>query len=117
MADFKPAFPYTTALELLIPTYSTDKGVKVKTYPEAGKGIRLNGSFRTFGGTETVVNGTYMVLDTASIETWYRPDIKADCRIRVIDTGKVYEMACEPEDISLRHQFCKCRVRLFEGGA
>ena len=89
MADFKPSFPYSTAIELLIPTYGKVKGTDVKTYPE--EGIRLNCSFKTYGGTESVVNGVLSVIDTAMIETWYRPDIKTECRIKVLQTGGLYE--------------------------
>lgn len=115
MADFKPAFPYSTAIELLIPTYETVKGTKVKTYPE--EGIRLNCSFKTYGGTESVVNGVLSVIDTAMIETWYRPDIKTECRIRVLQTDGLYEVITPPENIDMRNQFVKFRVQAVKGGA
>ena len=72
MAGFTPAFPYTTPAELLIPTYSSEKGTQVKTFP--AQGLRINVSFRSFGGTETNTNEVYTVLNTATVETWYRPD-------------------------------------------
>ena len=115
MRDFKPAMPYTVAAELLIPTISTVKGVTKKTFPENGVGI--NCSFKTFGGTESVENGVYSVVDTATIETWYRPDIKADCRIKILSTGSVYEIVGKPENIDMRNQFLSMRVRGVEGGA
>lgn len=115
MAEFKPALPYETPIELLIPTYSTIKGVPAKSYPT--EGIRLNCSFKTYGGTETTINDIYSVIDTANIETWYRPDIKSDCRImRVID-GAEYEIMAEPENINMRNQFLKFKVRRVKGGA
>ena len=115
MADFKPRFPYSTAIKLLIPTYTTSKGVSVKSYPQTG--IRLNCSFKTYGGTETTVNGLYSVIDTADVETWYRPDIKADCRIKVLSTGEEYEIIDKPENIDMRNQFVRFKVRAVEGGA
>lgn len=115
MPEFKPRFPYATAIELLIPTYTTSKGVSVKSYPKTG--IRLNCSFKTYGGTETTVNDLYSVIDTASIETWYRPDIKADCRIKVLSTGEEYEIIDKPENIDMRNQFVRFKVRAVEGGA
>jgi hypothetical protein len=114
MADFKPAFPYSTAIELLIPSYSKVKGTGVKTYPE--EGIRLNCSFKTYGGTESVVNGVLSVIDTAMIETWYRPDIKTECRIRVLQTNGLYEVITPPENIDMRNQFVKFRVQAVKGG-
>ena len=115
MADFKPAFPYSTAIELLIPTYTTVKGNKVKTYPT--QGIRLNCSFKTYGGTETNVNGVMSVVDTANVETWYRPDIKTECRIKVLQTGGIYEVMIPPENIDMRNQFVKFKVQAVKGGA
>lgn len=112
---YKPALPYTVAAELLIPTYSIEKGVKVKTFPETG--ARLNVSMKTYGGTETDVNGAFSIRDTANIETWYRPDIKADCRLKILQTGKVYEIIGSPENIDMRNQFMKFKVEAIEGGA
>ena len=113
--QFKPSTPYTTAAELLVPTYSTVKGVAVKAYPK--EGIRLNISFKTYGGTESEVNGTFDIVNTAQVETWYRPDIKGDCRLRICSTGEEFEILGQPENIDMRNQFVKFRVRAIEGGA
>lgn len=115
MKTYKPSFPYATAIELLIPTYSTTKGVTKKAFPV--EGIRLNCSFKTYGGTEVTSNDVYILEDTAYVETWYRPDIKADCRIKVLSTGQVYEIMNTPENIDMRSQFCKFKVRAVRGGA
>ena len=116
-ARYTPAFPFTVAAELLIPTFTTTKGVLTKSFPEAGKGVRINCAFRTFGGTERNTNDAYAILDTGTVETWYRPDIKADCAIRILETGKVYDIISAPEDINMRHQFVVFRVQAVEGGA
>ena len=115
MAEFKPSLPYTTAIELLIPTSTTKKGVLLKSFPE--QGIRLNCSFKTYGGTEKNTNDVFSVINTAIIETWYRPDIAADCRIRLLDTGEEFEIIGKPENINRRNQFCKFKVKAVEGGA
>lgn len=115
MRTFKPSYPFSTRIQLLIPTYSTKKGVPTKSFPE--EGIALNCSFQTYGGTETTVNDVYSLEDTANVETWYRPDIKADCRIKVMSTGRVYEIINTPENIDMRNQFCKFKVRAVRGGA
>lgn len=115
MSDFKPNFPFATPVELLIPSYSKQKGVPVKSFPDTG--IRLNCSFKTYGGTESTENGLYSVIDTATVETWYRPDIHADCRIRLLPTGQVYEIIGKPENIDMRNQFVRLKVRAVEGGA
>lgn len=115
MAEYKPAYPFTTPIDLLIPTYTAVKGVSKKTY--ATTGIRLNCSFRTYGGTEQTTNDVYVIHDTGIVETWFRPDIKSDCRIRLFATGQVYEIIGVPENINMRNQFVRFKVKAIEGGA
>lgn len=115
MADYKPSFPFSVPAELLIPTYTQSKGVSVKIFPDSG--IRLNCSFKTYGGTESTVNGVVTVIDTAIVETWFRPDIKSDCRIKNLQSGQVYEIIGNPENINMRNQFVKFKVKAVEGGA
>lgn len=115
MAEFKPAFPFSTPIELLIPSYTKHKGVEVKSFPTVG--IQLNCSWKTYGGTETTTNDLYTVIDTAIVETWYRPDIKSDCRVRLLSTGDVYEIIGKPENVNMRNQFIKFKVRAVEGCA
>lgn len=114
MKTFTPSFPYSTVMELFIPQYTTAKGVTQKSYPE--NGIVICCSFRTFGGTETTENGLYSVTDTATIETWFRPDIKSDCLLKDAD-GKTYEIIGIPENINRRNQFLKFKVKSVRGGA
>lgn len=115
MADFKPSFPYSTAIELLIPTCTSAKGVTTKTFSE--NGIRLNCSWKTYGGTETTNNDVYSIIDTANVETWFRPDIVSDCRVKLLATGEIYEILGKPENINMRNQFIKFKVRAVQGGA
>lgn len=112
---YKPKSPFTTALYLLEPTRSVVKGVTVKTYPEEGK--LFFGAFRTYGGTESNNNGVYSILDTATIETWYRPDIKSECAVDVPALNGRFEILGEPENIELRNQYLRFKVRRLKGGA
>jgi len=107
----------TIPLLLLAPTYKTVSGVPTKTYPPTSQGVLIYGNFKTYGGTERNVNGLYSIEDTAVIETWYRPDILSDCRICLAQTGAVYEILGEPEDINMRHQFLQFKVKRVKGGA
>ena len=92
---FVPSTPFSTPVMLMIPTYTKVKGVDTKTFTDEE---RINCSFKSFGGR-------------------YRPDIKSDCRIRVMETGKVYEILGEVENIDMRNQFAKFKVRAVKGGA
>lgn len=117
MAKYRPSNPFDTPLRLLVPTYATVSGVKTKTFPAVESGDLFFGSFKSYGGTERDVNGIYSIEDTANIETWFRPDIKSGCRIAVANSGAVYEIIGEPENIDLRNQFLKFKVSRVKGGA
>ena len=117
MSNYRPSSPFVTPLMLLIPTYKTVKGVPTKKYPEIDEGELIWCSFKTYGGTERATNDVYSIEDTANIETWYRPDIKGDCRIAITDSKAIYEIINEPEDIDQHHQYCKFKVKRIKGGA
>lgn len=114
---FKLAGPLNVALKLLIPTYSSSYGVQKKTFPTMENGLDFNGSFRTFGGTEKTIDGLLSVENTAVVETWYRPDIASNCRIGVPETGKVFEILGEPENIGMRNQYLRIKLIEVKGGA
>lgn len=109
---YVPVMPFSVAMKLLIPTTTKVKGVEKRTYPSpADVSQTFNGSFRTFGGSEGFENDIYTVVDTATIDCWYDPNIKSDCRVYVCDTGRTYEVLGSPEDINMRHQYMRIRVR------
>lgn len=112
MADYKPNAPFNVPAILQVPKTKTIKGVQKKTYEEKDN---LFISFRTFGGTERTSNDAISVENTGVVETWYRPDIKSDCRL-IID-NLPYEILGTPENISMRHQYLKFKVRAITGGA
>lgn len=111
--SYRPSEPFTVAVEVFNPTYETVKGVTRKVYPEHG--VIIHCSFKTYGGTETTVNDQLTVVDTANVETWYRPDITSASQIRL--GTKVYEVMGEPENIEQRNQFLKFKVRGVKGGS
>lgn len=128
MSSFTLNITNPIPLVLLIPTYKNISGVANKVYPtikealadldEKGNSINLFfGSFKTYGGTEKNVNGIYSIEDTANIETWYRPDIRSNCRIAVANTEAIYDILGEPENINMRNQFLKFKVKRVKGGA
>ena len=110
--SYRPSEPYCTPVELFNPTNEVVKGVTKKVYPETGDVIFC--SFKTYGGTETTVNGQLTVVDTANVETWYRPDITSASLIKL--GNKKYEVIGEPENIEQRNQFLKLKVRGIKGG-
>ena len=128
MSNYRPTIENPIPLVLLIPTYKKVSGVAKKEYPtikealnildDKGNSINLFfGSFKTYGGTEKNVNGVYSIEDTANIETWYKPDIKANCRIAVANTEAIYDILGEPENINTRNKYLKFKVKRVKGGA
>ena len=103
-----------TPVKLLVPTYTRYNGVSTPTYPKDGDVIFVN--WKTYGGTEQTVNGVYSIRDTADITTWYRPDIKANCRL-LREDGKIYEIISEPENTDLNNKFLEFKVERVKGGA
>lgn len=101
------------AMRLLIPTYSKVNGVEKKYFPENGPLFFAN--FKTYGGTERDVNGKYVIEDTANIVTWFRPDIKSDCRVVRLEDNAVFEILNEPEDVNFRHMFLSFKVKRIKG--
>ena len=101
-----------TAAELLNPTYSEYNGVQTPTYPNTGEVIFCN--FKSYGGTEIPVNNVISIVDTAHVTTWYRPDIKADTRIK-LSSGAVYRIISEPENIEQQGQYLSFKVERVKG--
>ena len=111
---YKPSGPFNVPLYLFVPQTVTVKGSTKKVYPD--EGILIWCTFRTFGGTERTSNDLLVIENTATVETWYRPDIKADCRIKDAD-GLEYEILGTPENISRRNQYLIFKIRAICGGA
>lgn len=105
--------PFNVPVTLQIPRTVTVKGSTKKVYTDVGV---MFCSFRTFGGTETTSNGVLTVENTAVIETWYSPEITADCRIVTADGG-IYEILGTPENIEMRFKWLRFKIREIRGGA
>lgn len=111
---YKPNTPFLIKMMFSKPNgIQSVKGVSQKIY---SKPKPFHCSFRTFGGTEKVVNGVITVEDTAVIEMWYRPDISADCKVYDMK-GKEYEIIGTPENIEGANRILKFKIRAIKGGA
>lgn len=115
--NYRPVTPFNVPMRLLVPTTVMVKGVAKKVFSDPAESFQFFGSFRTFGGTETTVNDIFSVIDTATIDTWYNPSFKADCRIYLEKTGEIYEILATPENIERRNQYLQIRCRKYVGGA
>lgn len=116
MSNVRPAasMQMTTACVLLIPAAGPKKnGVETKTWPTDGPVFFAN--LKSYGGTERVSNDLLVIEDTMTLTTWFRPDITAKCRVRIAQTGAVYEIIAEPENWEQRNQFIVCKMRRVKG--
>ena len=113
--NFKASMPFNVPMKLLVPITGSEYGVTKKVFSLPEDSELFFGSFRTFGGTESVKDDIYTIVDTAIINTWYRPDIKADCQIYLCDTGQTYDIISDPEDIDFRHQYLQFKVQKIGG--
>ena len=114
---YKPAGvgAFTTAVKLQKRITTKVSGALEYTYEDATDPI-LNCSFKTYGGTETIVNGSLVLLNTATLVTWYRQDIQAADRILLIQDNSGWEVIGEPENIDMRNQYLILKVRKISGG-
>lgn len=113
---YKVSNPFDVAFKLLTPVETKVKGVVKKTFPNPESVTTVFfGSFRTFGGTENFSNEVYTVYDTATIDTWWNPDITADCRIYLCETGEIWDVISRPENIGMRHQYMQFKAQKVGG--
>ena len=115
MKRFTAITPFNVPMKLLIPDTVMVKGTKQKIYGDPENAPLIFGNFRTFGGSETTQNDLYTVIDTGTVETWYRPDIKSDCHLYMCETGLTYEIKGRPENILMQNQFLRIRVQCLGG--
>ena len=112
----KEAAQMVTPFYLKTPTYKDYYGAKGKVSYTPSQDIRVC-NFKTYGGTETIVDGVMEIIDTATVTTWYDPAITAGCRIMLAQSGAEYDIIGEPEDIEQRHMIMRFKVRRVKGGA
>lgn len=115
--SFKPSAPFNVAMKLLVPVTTQSYGVAQKAFSSPENSALFYGSFKTFGGTENLKDDVYTIINTGVINTWFRPDIKADCKIYLCESGQIYDIISDPEDINFRHQYLQFKVQKVGGKA
>lgn len=115
--NYKPSAPFNVAMKLLVPVTTNPYGAGKKTFSAPAESEQFFGSFRTFGGSENISDGVFTLVNTAVIDTWYRPDIKGNCQVYLCDTEETYDIISDPEDIDFRHQYLQFKVKKVGGKA
>jgi predicted metal-dependent peptidase len=112
--NYKRIDNYPTPCMLYKPTYTSFNGVQTKNYEKAAM---FYASFKGMGGTEKVINNTYMIENTAQVETYYNPEITQSCKIKNLINNIEYEIISDVENIEMRNMICKFKVKAIKGGA
>lgn len=113
MKEYQPNTPFNVPGQYFKCTEKMVKGTLKQTYDTIGTTFYC--SFRSFGGTERENNGITVVEDTATIETWFDPNITTNCKIVI--GGVNYEILGTPENIAMRNKWLRFKVRARRGGA
>lgn len=102
------------ATPLLLQTPETVKvlGVVRKTYKTTKT---IFATVKSYGGTESIVDGVIQTLDTIDVVTWYDPSIKPDCRLVNPFDNTVWTILGRPEDIEFRHVYFKFKCQKVDG--
>lgn len=111
---YKPQQPFNVPSQILTATITKVNGINKKTFVA---GDTFFCSAKSYGGTEKIINGVVAIDDTMNIETYYRPDITADCHIKLLDDNSEWEVISDPENIERRNQFLVFKIRRIKGGA
>jgi hypothetical protein len=113
--NYKPSAPFNVPMRLLVPVTSPSYGVAKKVFSNPADSQLFYGSFRTFGGTENLKDDVYTIINTAVIDTWFRPEITADCKVYLCENEQIYDIISDPEDIGFRHQYLQFKVQKVGG--
>lgn len=113
----KEANSFTTPMKLQVRAEILVSGAKEITYTDALNDPLVFCSFKTYGGTESVNNGLLTLVNTATVITWYRPEISGSCRLIRLQDNSIWEIIGEPENIEMRNQILILKVRRVTGGA
>lgn len=112
MSSYAMQKRYSTPCRVLIPTEKKINGCVIKTYEE---GDVFFASIKSYGGTETILNNVYVIQDTLSIETFFREDIKSNCKIKILDDDSEWEVINNPEMIDRENKILTFKVKRING--
>jgi hypothetical protein len=115
MVKPKEIHALTTPVKLYHRHLNWISGAPESVYIEADDPIVFC-SFKTFGGTESVVNGQIINISTATLTTWYRQDIQSPDRITLLADNSEWEIIGDPENYEMRNQYMQLRLRKLSRG-
>lgn len=105
--QYQPAVPFSVPAMLLKRSKTKINGVNQEAFAERSM---FYCSAKSYGGTEKIVNGVYVIEDTWQIDTWFSSDFGKGDRIRFLDDNTEYEIVASPENINRRGQYMRFKV-------
>lgn len=107
MRSYQPSVPFSVPAMLMKRKITKANGVNQPSFEDKSM---FYCSAKSYGGTEKVVNGLYVIEDTWQIDTWFNPDFGKGDRIRFLDDDTEYEILASPENINRRGQYMRFKV-------
>ena len=117
VTKLKQAKDLRTPATIIVPNFTNQQGKTIKDFSTPKETFDVFCNFKSYGGSEIQNNNIIVVLDTAEIVCWYDPRIKADCRLKLAESGAMYDVIGEPENIDKANVFCKFKIQRVKGGA
>ncbi len=105
--SYQPQAPFNVPAMHLKRTTKKVNGVNKESFTE---NTMFYCSAKSYGGTEKVVNGVYVIEDTWVIDTWFNPAFGKGDKIRFLDDNTEYEILATPENINRRGQYMRFKV-------
>lgn len=90
MPNNKQRTIYATLFEIYVPTYTNTDGNREKHYEKSD--YAFYGQFKTFGGKESIVNGAYMVYETATIRSPYHSKVKNNVVLHKVNDDTYWDI-------------------------
>lgn len=109
---FKILNTFNTPATILKSETKKVNGINQKSFIEIG---HIFCSFKSYGGTERESNDLYIVENTAVVETYYRPDLTNDCKLKLYD-GSEWEIL-NIENLEMKNMYLRIKVKSLSGGA
>ena len=110
--QYQPRVPFTVPAMHLKRTIKKVNGVNQETFTDGGM---FYCSAVSYGGTEKIVNGVYVIEDTWLIDAWYNPNVGKGDRVRFLDDTSEFEVLASPENINRRGQYMRFKVSRIGG--
>lgn len=111
---YRPAEQMVTPIKLQKAISTNVTGAIKRSYEDAAEDSVIFCSFKTKGGTQSVQNGSLVVIDTAQVQMWYRDDVEISDRFILLQDGSAWKIL-NIENVEMRNQLLIITVQRVGG--